>query len=129
MDGNFVANGLGLIVGLVIQLVPGLHEKWENWPWRLLVMYGGCFFVAFGSMVLVCYAGAPFGFPCTPLNTWAGIWNCINAGMAAAGFFGIGQAGRATIGAVRSAIRALIKAVRAGVASFRAEYRAKCGKP
>lgn len=102
MTGNFVATAFGFIVGIVMQLVPGLSEKWEAWPWRKVVELAGSFAIAFGAMALVCYASAPLGFECVPLNTWAGIWYCIQAGLAGFGAFGIGEAARMTVGAVRA---------------------------
>jgi len=107
MTGNYVADAVGFVVGLVIQLVPGWREKWEKWPYRLLVLFVICFGVAFASMALVCYASAPLGFDCVPLTSWPGIWACINAGAAAIGFFGIGEMGRVTIGAVKSDVARL----------------------
>ena len=125
MTGNYVADAVGFLVGLVIQLVPGWREKWEKWPYRLLVLFGVCFGVAFASMALVCYASAPLGFDCVPLTSWPGIWACINAGAAAIGFFGIGEMGRVTIGAVKSDVARLRAKLRARRQARRAKRRAK----
>ena len=100
MSGNFVSTAFGFLIGIVMQIVPGLNEKWEAWPWRKLVELGSSFVISFAAMALVCYAGAPLGFECVPLNSWAGIWCCIQAGLAGWGAFGIGEAGRVTVGGV-----------------------------
>ena len=135
MSGNFVSTAFGFLIGIVMQIVPGLNEKWEAWSWRKLVELGSSFVISFAAMALVCYAGAPLGFECIPLNSWAGIWCCIQAGLAGWGAFGIGEAGRVTVGAakafiarLRSRLRARRQARRARRQAKRQARRAKRGK-
>jgi len=129
MNREWIGLAFGAFLGVVQKALPArIREKWEAWEWREMVTLAAALVFSVVAYFL-CKAGANIGVDCSQPFFPGGLMDCL----VAVAMFYLGNGTGTEMGRLGwmtyDAIRALIKAIRAGIASFRAEYRAKRGKP
>ncbi len=67
MTAEVIATIVGMLVSVLLEVVPGLKDKWSTWKWKRLTLLIGFILVPVVVWALGCYANITFvqnGFTC-----------------------------------------------------------------
>lgn len=67
MTQELVATVIGIVVSVMLEVIPGLKDKWSTWQWKRLTLLVGFVLLPVAVWALGCFAGINFveqNFPC-----------------------------------------------------------------
>jgi len=81
MTASIIAGIVGAIVSVLLEVVPGLKERWSEWEWKPLTLFGLFEAVPLVAWALTCFAG--MAIYDVPDCTWQGALAVMSVGFVA----------------------------------------------